>query len=67
MTAYRDRVAIVTGAASGIGLALSQQLARRGGLVTLVDVDRAPLGELTGREVWHPWVPAMQFGISAAR
>jgi NAD(P)-dependent dehydrogenase (short-subunit alcohol dehydrogenase family) len=43
MTTYRDRVAIVTGAASGIGLALSQQLARRGALVTLVDIDRAPL------------------------
>jgi len=45
MTTYRDRVAIVTGAASGIGLALSQQLARRGANVTLVDVDRAPLEE----------------------
>jgi NAD(P)-dependent dehydrogenase (short-subunit alcohol dehydrogenase family) len=45
VTTYRDRVAIVTGAASGIGLALSQQLARRGAIVTLVDVDRAPLEE----------------------
>ena len=45
MTTYRDKIAIVTGAASGIGLALCQQLARRGALVTLVDVDGAPLAK----------------------
>lgn len=43
MTTYRDKVAIVTGAASGIGLALSERLARGGALVTLVDIQRAPV------------------------
>jgi NADP-dependent 3-hydroxy acid dehydrogenase YdfG len=43
VTTYRDKVAIVTGAASGIGLALSEQMARRGALVTLADVEREPV------------------------
>jgi NAD(P)-dependent dehydrogenase (short-subunit alcohol dehydrogenase family) len=35
----KDRVAIVTGAASGIGLATAQRLAKEGARVALVDVD----------------------------
>ena len=34
-----NKVAIVTGAASGIGLAIAQELAMRGVLVTLSDID----------------------------
>ena len=49
MEIYRDKVAIVTGAASGIGLALSEQLARQGALVTLVDRERAPVEEAAAR------------------
>jgi len=43
--AYRDRVAIVTGAASGIGRALCDELARRGACVVPVDRDTRGLAE----------------------
>jgi NAD(P)-dependent dehydrogenase (short-subunit alcohol dehydrogenase family) len=49
MTIYRDKVAIVTGAASGIGLALSEQLARQGALVTLADIEREPVEKAAER------------------
>ena len=45
MSQFKDKVAIVTGAASGIGRALSQELARRGASVILADVNRSPLEE----------------------
>jgi NADP-dependent 3-hydroxy acid dehydrogenase YdfG len=41
------RVAIVTGAASGIGRALATQLCRRGDTVVLADTDRSRLLEVT--------------------
>lgn len=41
MRDFRERVAVVTGAASGIGRALSLALARRGADVALVDVNEA--------------------------
>lgn len=44
-SAFRDRVCVVTGAASGIGLALSTALARLGARVVLTDRD----GEVHGR------------------
>ena len=45
MSQFRDKVAIVTGAASGIGRALSQELARRGASVILADVNPSPVEE----------------------
>jgi NAD(P)-dependent dehydrogenase (short-subunit alcohol dehydrogenase family) len=45
MTFFRDGVAVVTGAASGIGRALAQQLAAAGSAVALADVDEAGLME----------------------
>ena len=46
--AFRDKVAVVTGAASGIGRALAQDLARRGADLALVDVSAAALAETAG-------------------
>jgi NAD(P)-dependent dehydrogenase (short-subunit alcohol dehydrogenase family) len=47
-THYRGQVAIVTGAASGIGRALAGALARRGCTVVLADVDEAGVKDAAG-------------------
>lgn len=44
MTDVRDRIALVTGAASGIGRSLVLELARRGAVVVAWDLDEARLG-----------------------
>ena len=43
MKTFRDRVAVVTGAASGIGRALADKFASEGMKVVLADVEEAPL------------------------
>jgi NAD(P)-dependent dehydrogenase (short-subunit alcohol dehydrogenase family) len=45
MKDFRDKVAAITGAASGIGRSLSIELARRGAHLALSDVDEAGLAE----------------------
>jgi NAD(P)-dependent dehydrogenase (short-subunit alcohol dehydrogenase family) len=45
----RERVAVVTGAASGIGLALAMRFAAEGMKVALADVEEAALAEATQR------------------
>ena len=50
MTELADRVAIVTGAAMGIGRASALKLARAGAAVTIADIDAA-LGEKTANEI----------------
>lgn len=45
MKTFRDRVAVVTGAASGIGLALAQRFAAEGMKVVMADIEAAPLAQ----------------------
>ncbi|TAM90886.1 MAG: SDR family NAD(P)-dependent oxidoreductase, partial [Jatrophihabitans sp.] len=47
MTDIHDKVAVVTGAGSGIGRQVAYQLARRGAHLALSDVDAAGLAETT--------------------
>ena len=51
---FSGKVAVVTGAASGIGLAISQQLATDGASVILVDLRASQSNRLPTR--W--WQPA---------
>jgi len=47
MGIFQDKIAIVTGAASGIGRALSEELARRGAIVMMADMQAKLLQEVT--------------------
>jgi NAD(P)-dependent dehydrogenase (short-subunit alcohol dehydrogenase family) len=58
LATFRDRVAVVTGGASGIGRALAVALARDGAHLVLADVDEAGLAE-TGRSVADHGRPAL--------
>lgn len=50
MKTFRDRVAVVTGGASGIGRALAERFAAEGMKLVLADVEEAPL-EATARAI----------------
>jgi NAD(P)-dependent dehydrogenase (short-subunit alcohol dehydrogenase family) len=47
MKDFRGKVAVVTGAASGLGLAMAKRFAREGMKIALADVDEAALREAT--------------------
>lgn len=58
MREFRDRVAVITGGASGVGRALGEQLAAEGARVVLADIDQvrldttaAEIAAVTGSEV----------------
>jgi NAD(P)-dependent dehydrogenase (short-subunit alcohol dehydrogenase family) len=58
MKEFREKVAVVTGAASGIGRALAQRFARAGMKVVLADVEAAPL-DAAAREIEASGAPAL--------
>ncbi len=49
MQEFRDKVAVVTGGASGIGLAMAERFAREGMKLVLADVEKERLDEVTAR------------------
>jgi NAD(P)-dependent dehydrogenase (short-subunit alcohol dehydrogenase family) len=49
MQEFRDKVAVITGGASGIGLAMAERFAREGMKLVLADVEKGLLGEVTAR------------------
>jgi NAD(P)-dependent dehydrogenase (short-subunit alcohol dehydrogenase family) len=58
---FEGKVAIVTGAASGIGAALSAALARRGATVVLADIDEA--GAKATADALHAGPPGRASGV----
>ena len=53
LTSFEDRVAVVTGGASGIGRALALEFAHAGAHVVVADVDEAGMAETVGAVTAH--------------
>src|SRR5260221_9090524 len=58
MKEFRDKVAVVTGAASGIGRALAQRFARAGMKIVLADVETVAL-EAAAHEIEASGAPTL--------
>ena len=59
MSEYKGRVAVITGAASGMGLCMSRKICAAGGAVVMCDVDGVPLdravSEINSANAGHAW------------
>lgn len=55
---FKDRVAVITGGASGLGLAMARAMAGRGAKLVLADIDEASLVE-AGREFAQAGTPVL--------
>ena len=65
MSEFQDKVAIVTGGASGIGRALCKELGRRGAVVVVADIDREGAEEVA-RAVSDGGGKASSVGVDVA-
>lgn len=65
MEQFRDKVAIVTGAASGIGEAVARELAAGGASVVVADLD-APAAQRVAREIGTAGSTAAPFEVDTA-
>jgi NAD(P)-dependent dehydrogenase (short-subunit alcohol dehydrogenase family) len=60
MSNMNDKVALVTGAMRGVGLAIAQELLDAGATVVITDLDRAGLDDAVSEPciplLWSRWV-----------
>jgi len=66
MQTFRDRVAVITGAASGIGRGLARRCAQEGMKVVLADIEAAALAE-TAAELQTMGVPVLSLVTDVAK
>jgi NAD(P)-dependent dehydrogenase (short-subunit alcohol dehydrogenase family) len=66
MRDFKDKVAVITGGASGIGLALARRLAREGAKLVLADIEEEPLRRVE-QEFRHAHVPVLALRTDVSR